>query len=88
MIYRPGRQHRLNPSESEKEVMKKTVLNVKGMKCSGCSNTIEEAVKACAGVLSVKAEHQQGIVEIEYEEGAADLVAIRKVIAEKGFTPA
>jgi copper chaperone len=68
--------------------MKKTVLNVQGMKCGGCANTIEEAVKACAGVASVKAQHQQGVVEIEYEESVADLNAIRKVIVEKGFTPA
>jgi copper chaperone CopZ len=58
------------------------------MKCQGCANTIEEAVKACAGVQSVKAQHKEGIVEIEYEEGAADLDAIQKTIVEKGFTPA
>lgn len=68
--------------------MKKTILNVKGMKCGGCENTIEEAVKACAGVLSVKAQHQEGIVEIEYEEASADLAAIERVIVEKGFVVA
>lgn len=66
--------------------MKKAVLNVKGMKCDGCANTIEEAVKAREGILSVKAQYKEGTVEIDYEEATADLDAVKKVIAEKGFT--
>ncbi|MCK7579356.1 MAG: cation transporter [Chromatiales bacterium] len=68
--------------------MSKAVLNVKGMKCDGCANTIEEAVKARGGILSVKAQHKEGIVEIEHEEAAVDLDAIRKAITEKGFAVA
>ena len=66
--------------------MSTMILNVKGMKCGGCASTIEEAVQACSGVSQVKAKHQEGIVEIEYEAGMADITAIKKAITEQGFT--
>ena len=63
----------------------KTVLTVKGMKCGGCENTVQDAVKTCGGVLSVTANHRESKVEIDYEEGAANLDAIKQTIASKGF---
>ena len=66
--------------------MSTALLKVKGMKCCGCASTIEDAVKACAGVLQVKAKHEEELVEIEYEDGVADINAIKKAIIEQGFT--
>ncbi len=63
----------------------KTVLSVKGMKCGGCETTVREAVKSCAGVTDVKPSFKENTVEIEYEEGKADLEAIGKAISSKGF---
>lgn len=64
----------------------KTVLNVKGMKCGGCESTVREAVSACAGVTGVQPNFRQNTVEVEYEEGKADLAEISRVIAAKGFS--
>ena len=61
-------------------------LKVQGMKCGGCENNIKEAVSACVGVRSVNAAHKEDLVEIDYDEGTADLAAIRKAIIERGFT--
>lgn len=63
----------------------KTVLSVKGMKCGGCESTVREAVQALNGVISVQPNFRQNTVEVEYEEGKADLEAMRKAIAAKGF---
>ncbi len=63
----------------------KTELTVNGMKCGGCENNVQDTVKGMAGVLSVVANHKEGKVEIEYEEGVADLEEIREAIAGKGF---
>ena len=63
----------------------KTVLNVKGMKCGGCESTVRETVKAFAGVTDVTPNFRENKVEIDYEEGQADLEAISKAIAAKGF---
>lgn len=75
-------------STDEKIIMKQTVLKVSGMKCDGCAKTVEDAVRACAGVSSVKAQFKEGIVEIAYEEGVASVEAIKKAIADKGYVPA
>jgi copper chaperone len=63
----------------------KTVLNVKGMKCGGCETSVREAVKSCPGVTEVRPNFRENQVEIEYEEGKADLEAISQVISAKGF---
>ncbi len=63
----------------------KTVLNVKGMKCGGCESTVRDTVKACPGVTDVKPSFKENTVEIEYEEGKADLATISNAISAKGF---
>lgn len=63
----------------------KTVLDVKGMKCGGCETTVREAVQALDGVVSAQPNFKENTVEVEYEEGKADLETIRKTIAAKGF---
>jgi len=63
----------------------KTVLSVKGMKCGGCETTVREAVKSCPGVISVQPNFRENTVEVEYEEGKADLDAISRTISAKGF---
>ena len=56
----------------------KTILGVKGMKCGGCEATVRETVQALAGVISVQPNFRENSVEVEYEEGKADLEAIRR----------
>ena len=63
----------------------KTVLSVKGMKCGGCEATVRETVKSCEGVTDVRPNFRENQVEIEHDEGKADLTAIKKAIAAKGF---
>jgi copper chaperone CopZ len=63
----------------------KTVIGVKGMKCGGCETTVREAAQAVEGVISAQPNFRENSVEVEYEEGKADLEAVRKAIAAKGF---
>ncbi len=63
----------------------KAVLTVKGMKCGGCESSIQDAVKACDGVLAVTANHRESTVEIDYEEGVANLDVIKRAIVGQGF---
>ncbi|MGX2038999.1 heavy-metal-associated domain-containing protein [Methylocaldum sp. MU1018] len=65
--------------------MAKIVLKVSGMKCGGCENQVQDAVKSCVGVSAAKASHTAGSVEIDYDETKTDLASVRKAITEKGF---
>ncbi|MVF22364.1 copper chaperone [Methylocaldum sp. BRCS4] len=66
--------------------MAKIVLKVTGMKCGGCENQVQDAVKSCVGVSSAKASHTASTVEIDYDETRTDLAAVKQAITEKGFT--
>ncbi len=63
----------------------KTVLSVKGMKCGGCEATVREAVQALKGIVSVQPNFKENTVEVDYDEGKANLEAIRQAISAKGF---
>lgn len=60
-------------------------LNVTGMKCGGCETTVQDKIKALAGVQSVTASHKAKTVDIEYDETVADPSAFRKIILDEGF---
>ncbi len=67
--------------------MSETVfINVTGMKCGGCENTINNALAAIDGVLSVNASHKDKQVEVEFEPEKTDLDAIEDAIINAGFT--
>jgi len=61
-------------------------INVSGMKCGGCENTINTAVSAIDGVLSVKASHQDKSVDVEYDPDKTDLDTIEDAIIDAGFS--
>ncbi|AAU93113.1 MULTISPECIES: heavy-metal-associated domain-containing protein [Methylococcus] len=63
-------------------------LQVTGMKCGGCENTVVKTVAALAGVTSVTASHKENRVDVEYDPDRIDPDAIRKAIAGQGYTVA
>ncbi|QPK65080.1 heavy-metal-associated domain-containing protein [Methylomonas sp. LL1] len=67
--------------------MSETVsINVSGMKCGGCENTVNTAVSAIDGVVSVKASHQDKRVDVEYDPDKTDLDEIEDAIIDAGFS--
>lgn len=67
--------------------MSETVsINVTGMKCGGCENTVNTALSAIEGVLSAKASHQDKKVDIEFDPAKTDLDELEDAISEAGFT--
>lgn len=75
--YRGGQSMSQNPSESS--------LYVKGMSCSRCADHVKEAVAAVQGVSDVHVNHQSG--QLTFQGQDVDLEAVRKAIADAGYTP-
>lgn len=65
--------------------MEKITLKVTGMKCDACENLIHDALMEKDGVISVKADHQSGKVEIECDETKVDQDALKQTIVDQGF---
>lgn len=67
--------------------MNKIELDVEGMSCGGCENSIRNAVGRLPGVAEVRADHTTGRVEID-ASATIDLEAVRTAITEAGFSVA
>lgn len=65
--------------------MQQTTLDVKGMSCGSCVNTIEKSVGELGGVELVKVLLSEGKVDVSYNESTVDLNAIKNVIEESGY---
>lgn len=63
----------------------KKVLDVNGMSCSHCVNSIEGSVGSLAGVISVEVLLSEGKVNVEYDYHTISLVVIKEVIEEQGY---
>lgn len=62
------------------------VLDVEGMTCTGCENTISNAVKQLGGIVDINADHQTGRVEVTFDTTLVDLKSISQAITGKGYT--
>lgn len=59
-------------------------LQVEGMDCGGCEDSIKKAVSQVQGVESVSASHQSGQVQVVFA-GQADEVGVRSAIEDAGY---
>ncbi len=57
---------------------------IEGMMCAHCEASVEKAVCALDGVVSAKADHGKGNVQIEYK-GILDETAVERAVEEAGY---
>lgn len=60
-------------------------INVTGMKCGGCENSLNTKLSALKGVLAVKASHLDKRVDVEFDSAQLDVEDIEEAIIEAGF---
>ncbi|PTR05542.1 sulfite exporter TauE/SafE [Nitrosospira sp. Nsp5] len=60
-------------------------LKVKGMHCTGCEETIENAVGHLPGIRKVNADYVKQTVDIEFDSKSIGESGIRHAIEEKGY---
>jgi copper chaperone len=59
-------------------------MQVEGMDCGGCEESIKKSVSRLEGVQSVSADHASGRVQVTFA-GEPDEQAIRTAIEDAGF---
>ena len=64
--------------------MKELKLKINGMVCNGCENRVKTALSEIAGIESVDANHNTGIVTITSKEDI-DASKIKEKIIDIGF---
>lgn len=60
-------------------------LNVEGMTCTGCENTITKSLMKQAGIDSVHADHENGKTFVKYDSSTVKIADIQKIIEDKGY---
>ncbi|MEX2477222.1 MAG: heavy-metal-associated domain-containing protein [Gracilimonas sp.] len=65
--------------------MKTTVLNIDGMGCSGCVNTVENTLSALPGVKTAIANLEKGIAEVSFDEAEVKEGDFKKAVEEAGY---
>ena len=67
-------------------VANKTItLAVEGMTCTGCENTVQEAVTKIPGVSSIKASYLDSTAVISFDSTKTSVAAIGDAITEAGY---
>jgi len=64
---------------------KTATIAIEGMTCSGCENTISEAVTKIAGITEIKASHLDSTAVVSFDSTQTSLAAIGEVINEAGY---
>ncbi len=65
--------------------MKNQAINVNGMSCDHCVQTITTALEGINGVAGIQVDLGKKVVAVEYEENKTDLKTISNKISEVGF---
>lgn len=65
--------------------MTNKTLNVQGMSCGHCVNSIEGNVGELHGVEAVKVHLQNGKVDVTFDDEKVDFKDITEVIEEQGY---
>jgi len=63
----------------------KLVLNVEGMSCNHCVNSIKKAVEDIDGVISVDVNLDKKTVTVEYNQDKAKADYIKEAIEDEGY---
>lgn len=60
-------------------------LNVTGMSCMGCVNSVKNLVGALPGIDGIDIDLASGRVEVRHDPAQADAAAIRAAIEDGGY---
>jgi copper chaperone len=65
--------------------MEKMTLNIKGMSCGHCINSIEGSVGKLSGVTTVKVNLDSGTVSVEFNPNEVTIDKIKETIDDQGY---
>ncbi|OHX41338.1 copper chaperone CopZ [Cytobacillus oceanisediminis] len=65
--------------------MEKVTLNVQGMSCGHCVNSIEGSVGELNGVSKVKVHLENETVDVEFNDKEVTLEKIKETIDDQGY---
>lgn len=77
--------HEATENENIEAATQTCEVTVNGMTCTGCEQTIDNAVAKLDGVKSTISSHENGKVMVEYVPGEVDSTQIKEAINHTGY---
>ena len=65
--------------------MQHIVLNIAGMTCGGCTNSVKQVLTALPGVAKVDVSLQHGNAEVAFDPAQSSIEALRQAVTNAGF---
>lgn len=65
--------------------MNTLILNVTGMSCIGCVNSVKNLVSALPGIVRIDVDLASGRVEVEHDPALSPAANIRSAIEDGGY---
>ena len=65
--------------------MASTSLFITGMTCGHCRQKVEDALKGVNGVCAVFVDREEGVADVEFEEGRTDAAALVAAVEAAGY---
>lgn len=65
--------------------MQDITLDVRGMSCGGCVNSVRQVLMELPGVEEVEVVLETGKVSVHYDPNRVDVAAIKAAIADAGY---
>ncbi len=65
--------------------MNTLILNVTGMSCMGCVNSVKKLVSVLPGIANIEIDLASGRVEVKHDPAQTDAAAIRAAIEDGGY---
>ncbi|GAA0499518.1 copper chaperone CopZ [Salinibacillus aidingensis] len=62
-----------------------TILNVQGMSCGHCVQSVKGALESLDGVSSVEVDLSTGKVDVTYDDSKVTVEAMNEAIEEQGY---
>lgn len=65
--------------------VKQKIVNIGGMGCAGCANTIQEAFKGKEGVIEATVDLNNATASVTYDPDSVSTDDFKKVVEEAGY---
>ena len=72
-------------SESDALKVRTATLNTYGMHCTGCEETVQAEITKLDGIKSVKADHVNKTVTVQYDDKKVTLDQVKAAIVNAGY---
>ncbi|HEX6982475.1 MAG TPA: heavy-metal-associated domain-containing protein [Balneolaceae bacterium] len=63
-----------------------TTLKISGMSCSGCANTVEQAISKLEGVQDVSVNLEKNSASVKYQSDKLTANDFKKAVESSGYT--